>query len=91
MKYRLSIVLIVIALVLGGLGIFFKQVDLDVAGVLVALLAVGIFLWSALHLSLRLRGPGQRQYENPGPRSDKEQAAMLGDIIFRSRDDPNAD
>ncbi len=91
MRYWPGIIIMIIALVLGGLGILFGQFDLDVAAVLVALLAVGIFLWSSLHLSLRLRSSSQRRYDVPRPRSDKEQAAKLGDVIFQPGDDPNAD
>ncbi len=91
MRYWPGIMIMIIALILGGFGILFGQFGLDVAAVLVALLAVGIFLWSSLHLSLRLRSPGQRRYDVSSPRSDKEQAAMLGDVIFQPGDDPNAD
>ena len=91
MKYWLSLLLILIAIALVGLGVFFKQVDLDIAGVLVAVVAVGIFLWSSLHLSLRLRSPRQRRYDISNPRSDEEQAAALRNVIFQPKNDPNAD
>ncbi len=91
MKYLFSIVLILLALVLGGFGLLFGQLGLDVAAVLIALLAIGIFLWSFLHLSLHLRSPGQRRYDTRSPRSDEEQAALLGDVIFKSRHDPDVE
>lgn len=91
MKYWPSIIIMIIALVLGGFGILFGQFGVDVAAVLVALLAVGVFLWSSLHLSLQLRSPRQRRYDVSNTRSDEEQAAALGDVIFQSRNDPNAD
>ena len=87
MKYWSSIMLIVLALVLGGFGILFGQIGLDVTAVLVALLAVAIFLWSSLRLSLRLRSPSQRRYDPSSLRSDEEQDAMLENVIFRPRDD----
>ncbi|MBA2678838.1 MAG: hypothetical protein H0U76_10660 [Ktedonobacteraceae bacterium] len=87
MRYWPGIMIMIIALVLGGFGILFGQFGLDVVAVLVALLAVGVFLWSSLHLSLWLRSPRQRKYDIPDPRSDEEQAAMLGDVIFLPRDD----
>ena len=90
MRYLFGVVLVLIALVLGGLGFLFGQLGLDVASVLVALLAIGVFLWSFLHISLHLRPVGRGQYTARGPRSDEEQAAMLGDVIFQSRDDPDA-
>ena len=91
MKSWFGIMLILFALVLGGFGILFKQLGLDIASLLVALSGIGIFLWVSLHLSLRLRSPGQMRYDTRSPRSDEEQAALLGDVIFKSRNDPDAD
>ncbi len=88
MRYLSSVVLILIALALGVSGILFKQFDLDVAAIVVALVAIVVFFWSSLHLSLRLRPSGQRRYDTPVPRSDEEQATALGDVIFRSKNDP---
>lgn len=89
MKYLFGIVLVLIALVLGGCGLLFGQLGLDVASVLVALLAISVFMWSFLHISLHLRPASQGRSTARGPRSDEEQSAMLGEVIFQSRDDPD--
>ncbi|GAC1366449.1 MAG: hypothetical protein NVSMB44_30170 [Ktedonobacteraceae bacterium] len=88
MKYGLCIVLILAALTLGALGTYFGQLGFDIAGVLVGLAAVGVFLWSSLHFSLQLRPLSRHQ---TGPRDDKEQAALLGSVIFDSKQDPGVD
>jgi hypothetical protein len=88
MKYLLSLILFVLALVLSVFGIMFRQIDLDIAGIFFLLLAIGVFLYSSLHLSLWIRPRGQRG-SGAGPRSDKEQNRLLGQAIFRDEDEPH--
>lgn len=87
MKYLLSLILFVIALALGAFGTMFGQVNFDIAGIFFLLLALAAFLYSSLHLSLWIRPRGRRG-SGAGPRSDKEQARLLGETIFRDEDEP---
>jgi hypothetical protein len=85
MKYWFSMLLIGTALVFGGLGAVSRQVGLDIVAVIMLLAAVGVLLWSYLHLSLSLRHGNY--YVRPAcPRSDEEQADLLQSVIFRPVD-----
>ena len=86
MNYLCSLLLFVVALVLGVLGIAFRLIDLDIVALICLVLAAILFLYSSLHLSLRIRPRSQRG-SGDAPRNDREQSRLLGLAIFRRKDD----
>lgn len=63
MKLWMWLSALAVAVIVGTAGFYLHQQSLEITGFVVLLLAIGIFLWSSLQLSLRVRPP-TRQAED---------------------------
>ncbi len=77
---RYGVIIFLLALLLGGLGILLGQTGFEIASIFVALIAVCVFLWASLRLSMRLRPPAfSEQGRTP---ENVSQPDSLDEVIF---------
>jgi protein-S-isoprenylcysteine O-methyltransferase Ste14 len=84
------LVVLIVALILGTLGVTLHQIYLDLTGILLIIFAVAAFIWSWVRLSYEIRPRRRRRSRRAAPQLEgadgvrRSRTAALHAIIFRS-------